>query len=437
MWWLFACVEPQPAEAPRETPSAVTGATGATGHTGVDAPGCVAAGHPLRADCAVDAAALTVTGPPGTAPRVRPITGGFRVDLLRADTEYRWQTDTGTWGVFTTGRVPDGVGATVTVDGPLGSPYVGFASPCIGVPSVVIVDATGAVVWFDDLRRLGVDSFVEGASFTDEGTVLALAEVPDEVLEIDLDGELVARWAPDVYTHHDAFRRDGLTYVLFQEIVDGYRMDGVLVYDGPTDVARWRLSEWITPRGPLQAVEDYSHANSVWVDAAGAIYVSFRHLSAVVKVAPLGAAREPLWSLVGDPDEQRLPSTLRLVGGDFFAQHNAHVRDGQLWLFDNRRESDPSRALALAIDEAAGEARVAASLPLPTHCPYQGSAWGDPAGGVLATCAPTRVGHGFSAGSAPVATLRADCAAGGASYVSRFVPLDAALRPPGYEATPR
>ena len=235
--------------------------------------------------------------------------------------------------------------------------------------------------------------------------------------------------------HHDVFRRDGRTYVLVQESVDGVLLDAVQVFDASgAPEAVWRLADHLDPAVDRHGylINDYSHANSIWVDEAGDWYLSSRHLSAVFKVAGLEApdAGEVRWVLVGDPEETRVEGTLQLLDeASFVRQHNVHVTpDGRLALFDNRLQfPERSRVLWLAIDEQAGTAAVDQLWTLPLHCPFQGGAWTTPAGTALATCAPHRIAFELAPDDEePVAQLEVSCASAGQdSYVPRMVPLTA------------
>ncbi len=441
--------------------------TGTTADTATTVPPlsvtCAAADHALRGTCSwtgLDGGAtLTVEGIP-TPFSLAGSEGQLLLHGLRPESSYPWRLDAGpevAEGVFTTPPLSAGALIRVDVQGAPSMPLVGLKSPCGDASTYVVVDVgpdpdpaaetstTPSARPGPDIHRVMAyeevsshqSGFVDGVSFGEDGTVLALSTFPGGVVELDRTGGRVASWSEDAFfgpPHHDVFRRDGRTYVLVQDFTEGVFLDAVQVFgaDG-AEVGLWRLADHIDPLPDARGYEkgDYSHANSIWVDDAGDWYLSSRHLSAVFKIAGLDApdAGTIRWVLAGDPEEVRIAGTLELLGGESFVrQHNVHLTpDGHLAMFDNRRFfPELSRMLWLRIDEVAGTAELEQAWTVPEHCPFQGGAWTTAAGTALATCAAHQVAFEFVPDVPdPVARLTIECASGAQGYIPRMVPLEA------------
>ncbi|MCA9490790.1 MAG: aryl-sulfate sulfotransferase [Myxococcales bacterium] len=348
-------------------------------------------------------------------------------------------------GTFTTGPLPREARVQLeTLSGTSTAPYLGMSTPCTGGATAVIVEtATSEVVWYQALAD--GPTFLEGVAFTEEHTVLGIDG--DSVQEVDLAGNEVLRITPQDLgrrrVHHDVFRRDGLTYVLYQQAValpsGSYLLDGFLVHRGREQVASWFLGDHITPSipSPGQAI-DWSHANAVWADEQGNVLFSLRGQSAVLSIdgrwgTPEGG--QIRWILAA-PDSE-LDSDLALasdLGGpaDFDRQHNPWLMpDGRLTMFDNRPPPEASRIIDLRVDEVARTATIERAYTIPSdapaggHCDYQGSSWRTPDGRPLATCAPVRTAYEFDPDTAEVTwSAEARCDGGSVTYIPRFVPLD-------------
>ena len=309
------------------------------------------------------------------------------------------------------------------------------------------------MVWYEDLS-VEVNGEVEGLSITEDGTVLAVVDYG--LREVDLQGRVqlhVPRSTLDVGLHHDAFRRNGLTWALFSDVVtvdeEDYKLDGFLVFDrAGAIVDRWFLGDHHTP-GPVGGLlglpVDYSHANSIWVDAREDVLVSFRNVSSLVKVAGRDRASAGTieWVLAGEaeaPLGQDFTVANATGGLDGFAQqHDWHqLADGRLALFDNRRtQSELSRLLLLEADSpgeegGTGAATLVEAYDLGRHCPFQGYAARTGAGGLMATCAPSRTAVEFAPGTqgsdgepdAQAWRFTVACDPIGSSMVPQFVPLE-------------
>lgn len=344
-------------------------------------------------------------------------------------------------GRFETGEAPEGARVLGDVLGTPTFPYVLVASPCSVGAVVVVMSTAGDVVWYHDFaERPG--EVIRAASFTEDGTVLAL--VGERIAEVDLLGGALLNLAVGTdfahSVHHDVFRKDARTYALFEETVEwqgySYLLDGYYVFDADGSIGTtWRLFEHFQPPDPSDAIFDYSHMNSLFVDDAGDVYLSMRNISALAKVS--GSTGEILWRLSGDPGRSPFGSDFTLTSAvpdvlpSFQQQHNLNLLpDGRFALFDNRIvASERSRVLVVALD--GNEARIEEAYRLPQHCPFQGSAWHTAGGNPVGGCAPSRVGFEFDAGaSEPRWSMGLRCLGGGNNAVPRFVPMEEAdLRP--------
>jgi hypothetical protein len=342
----------------------------------------------------------------------------------------------------TTGSLPIGAEAVFTSEGTSTAPLLGMVSPCSDGAYVVIVNPhTGEVVWYQDFG-FSVFGFVDAVSFTEDETLLVIA---DGILsERDLAGNELNSWVPGperpYRMHHDVFRKDGRTYVLFSESVAvgelSYVLDGFYIFDETgAELARWHLIDHFVPTSHNGSMfgDDYSHANAIWVDDDQNVLISFRHLSALAQVIGDPSAPdfgEITWRAAGIPSDFGTDYTiLSEVEGpaDFERQHNAYwLAPGLLTLFDNRDTwEESSRLLEIRVDDVQREMVIEAAYHLPLHCDFQGGAWRTPAGHPLATCAPVREGFEFDpATGAQIWHGSTSCIDGFGGYIPRFVPLD-------------
>lgn len=346
-------------------------------------------------------------------------------------------------GAFQTGALPAGAQAQLAVTGTASFPYALVLTHCKPDPHVLIVDTTGEVLWYQGFDGKSYPPRSHAASFTEDQTVLVIAG--GDVIEVDLAGDTVLhlRAEEDLphEVHHDVFRRDGRTWVLFHERVTWmgkhYLLDGVYVFDAAGErIATWRLFDHFQPSMPPSSNGDYSHANSVWVDEDGDFYVSMRHLNAVAKMD--GRLASPdfgsiLWRLTGSAEPHDFDSDFFFYDGvpgvdTFQHQHNAHVLpDGRLVLFDNRRvPEEASRVLVFELDESKWIAQIDEQYDLPLHCHFQGSAWTTTEGAPVGHCAPSATAYEFGDGPHTIATwtMRATCDQGPSMFVPRTVPIE-------------
>jgi len=359
---------------------------------------------------------------------------------MRPETAYSWTVEVngveGPSGTLLTGPLPaslTGLAITATGTDPVAD-HLAYAGSCGGQGHALIIGSDGAVYWYQPFEGRGT-----ALNLTDDGTVILLSG--QRILEYDLSGELLLSLDEDDFgapIHHDVFKYADHVYVLF---ADAYPVgdeeavvDGIYVFDrAGTLVETWELFDHLSLTAEdlmgaddrfweedFPGAADFSHGNSVFVDASG-IYVSTRWISTIWKVVGLG---EPdfgaiAWSLTGEASAP-VPPDLVLgtrIGGeaDFIGQHHATMApDGRLTLFDNRTAGDTSRGLALDVDETAGTAEIVAAYPLPVQCNVQGGSFQVEGGGTVVTCATTGRTYHFQPGAAEASfTLTASCEDGG------------------------
>ncbi|NCG19687.1 MAG: hypothetical protein GWP91_11825 [Rhodobacterales bacterium] len=369
--------------------------------------------------------------------------------FMAPETEFTWQvsvTDSpnrlkeGTW---TSGSPPLGAQLALAPTGTSSAEYVLFQSPCLTRAYAIIARTDGQLAWYEDVSlSSSPNSFVDGLSWTEDNTVLAI--VNDDIIEHDLGGNELLRLQRfadyDARIHHDIFRRDGLTYVLFQESVEWlgelWELDGFLVFDDQgVQVAEWHLFDYLQPLADPFGVpgRDYSHANSIWVDTDGTLLMSMRHLSAVGGIVADPAASDfgnILWRMTGEPDLLDFGTDFEITSAitpftTFERQHNVHLLpDGRMIMFDNRRSIlENSRVLTMDIDPLTGMADIEGVYELRTHCDFQGGAMLTSGGNILSTCAPTGTAFEFEPGGSQVWSMAAVCTTGMNSYISRFFPI--------------
>ena len=125
------------------------------------------------------------------------------------------------------------------------------------------------------------------------------------------------------------------------------RIDAAGVVDTLIDAHHWSLSDAIEP----PELPDLDHPNSIDFDLDGGVIVSYRSLSAVVKIDP--ETRAVVWQLGGVKNQFRFVNDP--LGG-FDGQHTVRVLpDGHFLIFDNGWTHTPqmSRAVEYALDTKA------------------------------------------------------------------------------------
>jgi hypothetical protein len=345
---------------------------------------------------------------------------------LSGGTEWVWAAIAGgaeVRGAFSTPALPEEVAGEVIVEGSGPSTLVQFLTPfdCRGGGQVAVLDRAGRVRWFADSGREDVDM----AQLTTESTVALIADKA-AVVEIDLLGRhLLDRDDYPLPVHHDIFRRDDLLYTFLADTwteSDGvdYVEDIVVALDRAGNVVwQWvehdeldaTLSspipgdafwEWRFP-GALDAW----HSNALYPTEDGAVLVSIKHESSILRIAGDGAIE---WVLAGDGVGGPLGTDFQLVDGGGTAafgneHHVALLPDGHLTVLDN----DHKRGLELALDSAAGTATWAGDWPMSESCAIQGSVYPLDGAHRLVTCAPGHAIAEFDASAAMVGHYELTC----------------------------
>jgi hypothetical protein len=462
--------------------TAVTGDTGAastaeTADTGLP-PGpddcAIDPGNALRAWCtspapATDQLRVDVVRDDGTTVgtfRPDPALGtGILVWGLEPDRRFDWRlVDEGAGvdlaGWFHTAVLPDDLHdvALDVVSASADQRLDAFVfSPSCAPGFAVMMDADGDVIWYQDLEAGESDRMaVVPVAFTEDDTVLAIAG-HTQVREVDLAGNV--RLDLDQGTdfedlvHHDIFRKDGLTYALRaregQVGADAVIMDGVYVFDAAGAVVDEIDLEGVWPYSYQPLMEggywsgafgdaiDFSHANSVFVDANGDVLVSLKHLGSLAKFQ--GGPGAPgfgtlLWTAVGNPDSAIVAENDFVVTGagdaTFEMQHDANLAsDGTLLLLDNGDVGAPSRAVRYALDEPGRTLTLLESWELGSSCPVLGGVRELDDGHVLAVCDTTATIFEFAPGGPdPVLEARVRCGGEGGAFSVNYVPRAIPIR---------
>lgn len=374
--------------------------------------------------------------------------------LLPPETSIMWvaKADDRVWdGTFETGPVPERVAIAAEVKGSPSDPLVGFVSPCVAGAVAIIADArTGDVIWYQSMIDGELGGVLDAVTFTTRRTVLGV--VNRGLREVDLQGQVVLDVPAERLRrplHHDVVRQGAHVYALTQEVVTDpegrmHLLDGfVVIDDAGTVVAEWFLGDHHQPAthdAGEGEVDDYSHANSLWVDDDGHVVISFRHLSTVIKVRGVDdpAFGEVLWAWAGQDDAPLGDdiSTVNATGGPdgFGAQHHVFRREDGRWaMFDNRLVGpESSRVLVAELDEGTGSATLLQAYDVGSQCPFQGAAWHTTLGHPVATCAPFRTAleyaadahSGDEAPEDPLWVFTSRCLGASVPYVARYTPLD-------------
>lgn len=369
--------------------------------------------------------------------------------FMRPATTYSWSAQgvehgleiAGTW---TTGELPVGANVSYAVEGTSSVEHVSFGSPC-GVYAV-IAETTGHTVWYEPADA-GLGLFFWGIAPSEDGTFFSILgkgqTETDMAIEFDLEGNELMRWEKDVdyehSLHHDVFRKDGRTFIVFNTREDAYGnttlVDGFHVFEGKELLGTWLVSSAFVPGDDPVPPLDPTHINSIWVDDGGYALLSMRHQSAIMRVdanpdrSGFGSVD---WVLQGSPHlaDGALQNDWSLEEVDdvrptFFQQHHAHILDdGTLAMFDNGLEAENSRILHLVLDDVQGTATSVSAFELPRHCSFQGGSYHTETGNPLATCAPEQAVYEFDRDTGGTQwRMETSCDAGvDEQRVSRFAP---------------
>lgn len=187
--------------------------------------------------------------------------------------------------------------------------------------------------------------------------------------------------------------------------VDATIISDVLIESDPTGKIYWEwhakdrlnVTDVADEIDLYQNTIDFSHANSFCEDAAGNIYVSFRHLDAITKIKK--STGEIMWSFGGSKSKRNQFAIMNdEVNGfkGFSHQHSVSVLpNGNLLIFDNGnlKPNTYSRAVEYQIDEIGKTATKVweyVSSPL-TYAVALGSAYRLPNGNTLINWATGRI----------------------------------------------
>jgi len=410
----------------------------------------------LRFDCdvelTVDAAATLTFWPAhtaqGAASRVITSQPAATHTLtawgLYAETTYEWRIEAASQtaeGVLTTDPLPAHLEAEISIDRPGVSTLSGIAFPfACGVQGwLVATDPDGEMIWYESVTELAgfANGGIVGFNPADEDGILSAVVARSTVVEFDRAGNHIMTLTRgidfDKRVHHDSFRKNGLTFVLNADVYDfggdDYVLDGVYVFDGPGQpIASWSLADHVDPTGAVTGgagywwadfpnSDDFSHANSVWVDDDDNWLVSLRHQNTVIKVNGDMASPdfgEILWSLTGTgatlEGDFDLGSAIPTDYIDFVGQHHAQLTSaGTLLMLDNMGDPGSSRAVEISLDEPGLTADLIGEWDMEARCAVQGGAFELPSGNVLATCATAKRFREFDRGGDLVWEMEVAC----------------------------
>jgi Arylsulfotransferase (ASST) len=363
--------------------------------------------------------------------------------FLAADTDYTftasavaWPDDPRAIQVVHVNPVPIGIDAHLQVSGASTMGLIGTHNPCNRLAVPVIYDTdTGDLVWYEMLDDEGWLDGNNMVRFTPRQTVMG--ETGTSIVEVDLTGaDLHVLEAYVDYTaglHHDMAEHDDVFYGLEQyqhstEPDGGAILDRVLMFDATTgdEVGRWIPGEHLDV--PLDATGDWLHTNTVAVDEAGDIYLSWLTQSSIGKIAGLGKPNfgEVLWIIEGE--NLGLTKTLDVDWGgvpdedSFSFEHSLSTRaDGRVMVLDNTH----GRALVFTIDEANGRAVVDGAYDtVEGSCGPQGTAQETGTGNVLSGCAGAFIREYDVTTGDMLWEAEAACENGNAPYAVRWYALD-------------
>jgi hypothetical protein len=297
----------------------------------------------------------------------------------------------------TTGQPPFDVGSWLVMTGTSTMGLIGTESACDGSAVATIYDTeTGELVWYRNLDPTGGLGILDMVRFTDDHTIVG--ETNGRVVEIDLLGNDLARfdvgYGGFLGLHHDIYKWNDQFYVMFQdEGAPGLTLDTVVILDMQgTELAAWEPIDHLAIDPAINS-NDYLHTNSIYVDAAGDLYLNFLNQASVSKMN--GDHTSPdfgqvQWTLTGDAGANDIGFDIDVdwdgIGGPdgFGFEHNMHLRnDGRLMLLDN----DNGRGLVFTVDEVAKTAVVDASYDTyENSCGPQGTAMDTKAGNAVVAC---------------------------------------------------
>lgn len=410
-----------------------TGGAGGTGGTTVDpndAPptqldvACVVTSNALRYTCTVNvepaqpvtlsfvrndglSASRTVVGDASVATHDLPLyfmSPEVAYDVSVIATAWPGYPATTTIDV---GPALEAVASSLEVTGTSTMGMIGTHFPCDSVAIAVVYDTgTGDLLWYQLLEAGGQLGSNDMVQFTEDFTVLG--ESQGDVIEVDLLGNDVIRLenqdtalgidADGLFGnfHHDIMKRNGVYYAFYQESYGGGGfnediLDTVVIFDGTgAELARWYPIDHIEL--PVDWNGDFLHTNTIFVDEAGDIHLSWLSQATILKIVGDWNAPDfgtPVWLIDGDDDAGMgtVAVDWSAVGGsnEFADQHSLIVRpDGRLQLLHN----DDGRGLVISVDEVGLTATVDAEYPAHENsCGPQGTSRSTLGGNAVVGCA--------------------------------------------------
>jgi len=209
----------------------------------------------------------------------------------------------------------------------------------IGQPRYFFMtDESGSIVWY----HLIVDRSPKVFSLSDQNTILcmlgeepSLLEPADQIMEIDLDGNVITHITEiEKKLHHDVIKKNGLYHAITYEedtfdlrALGGSQQekilgDGILVLDEEGEkVWEWSVFDVKNPRfdpAIMKRRHDWLHMNSLWLDEDNNYYLSFRNTDGIWKIN--GTTGDLIW--------EAYPSQLS-------GQHSIFIENERLNLFNN------------------------------------------------------------------------------------------------------
>ena len=257
--------------------------------------------------------------------------------------------------------------------------------------TLYLLNDKGRVVWYEP--TFGKSVICSNYDRRTQSFQAIIGFNPDEnftgerVLVVDLYGNILMNKAhtelENPYFHHDILMTPSGEILLINQVREEFDLrafggsanecihgDGITCMDLDGNVRwRWSAFEVMTPEEDPDIFEndpefqypnneDWLHANSLWRDEAGNIYISFNKLSQVWKL-------DPERRLVYRMGRQ---GTITLDDETNFSdrQHGISITsEGELMLFDNGYTNKRSRALAYRIDEQNRTARTVIRYDIP------------------------------------------------------------------------
>ncbi len=346
----------------------------------------------------------------------------------------------------TAGTPPSDLALTLSMTGTSTMGLIGSHNPCNGDAEGVIYDTnTGDLVWHHTLDNNGTLGVLDMIQFTEDGTILG--ESDGDLVEVDLLGQQIMRLddLDDAMNaegccgfHHDVFKRNGVYYLMYQQEYGGGGwtpdvLDVVVIVDAAgTELGRWFPDEHL--QLPANWSGDYLHTNTIYVDEAGDIYLSWLTQETIGKIEGDWTSPDfgtPLWILRGR-DTGEIGNTIAtdwsMIGGnDYFNfQHSLMLRpDGRLQLLDNTN----GRGLVISLDEVNNTATVDGAYDTrESSCGAQGTSRSTQAGNPVVGCLGDWVREYDGVTGAPLWEAEVQCPGGGGGWgfggAARWYPLD-------------